>query len=119
MIHVSPQTRILLQVGPLDYRKGLDSLVGMCREVLGENPFSGTLFVFRNRKRTSIKMLFYDGQGFWVCQKRFSEGKLRYWPEATTSLTQLAARELYTLIWNGDPSGAKFAPEWRQLPIAS
>jgi transposase len=121
MISIGAQTRIFVQVEPIHFRYGIDGLAAQCREVLGEDPFSGALFVFRNKKGTSIKLLFYDSQGFWVAQKRFSEGKIKYWPQAEgTSLTrQLAARELQTLIWNGNPYTAEFAPDWRKLSLAS
>jgi transposase len=118
MIMVSPQTRILVQVDPIDFRKGLDSLVSFCREVLQEDPFSSTLFLFRNSQRTAIKVLMYDGQGFWLMQKRFSEGKILHWPVATDvnpTVANLAARELHTLLWNGDPVGASYAPEWKKV----
>ena len=120
MIAIGPQTRILVQTVPVNFRFGIDGLVAQCREVLQEDPFSGTLFVFRNKKGTSIKILFYDSQGFWLAQKRFSEGKIKYWPhgESTSHTMQLASRELNTLLWNGNPKGASFAPEWRKLSLA-
>jgi len=119
MISISPQSRVLVQIEPLDFRKGLDGISGRVREVLSQDPFSGAYFVFRNGKGTGIKILFFDGQGLWLAQKRLSEGRLRFWPtkNITDPLIQLAAREVHTLLWNGDPRGARFAPEWRQLPM--
>ena len=120
MISIGPQTRILVQTAPANFRCGIDGLAAQCREVLQQDPFSGTLFVFRNKAGTSIKILFYDSQGFWLAQKRFSEGKIKYWPrsEGNALTQQLAARELHTLLWNGNPAGAAFAPEWRKLSLA-
>jgi transposase len=118
MIQVSPQTPVLVHREAVDFRKGMDGLVGLCREELELDPFSGTIFVFRNSKSTAIKLLFYDGQGFWLCQKRFSEGKIHHWPltaEDGSRAIHLAGRELYTLLWNGDPEGACFAPEWKKI----
>ena len=63
MIQVTPQMRILVAVEPADFRKGIDGLARLCREVLQSDPFSGAVFVFRNRRATSIKLLVYDGQG--------------------------------------------------------
>jgi len=74
MIQVAPQMRILVAVEPVDFRRGIDGLAKVCREVLGADPFSGGLFVFRNRRRTAIKILVYDSQGFWLCHKRWSRG---------------------------------------------
>ena len=119
MFQVSPQTRVLLACQPVDFRKGIDSLASLCRRQLEENPFSGTVFVFRNRSRTSLRMLAYDGQGFWLCTKRLSKGRLVWWPKPNSrSLTELAARELNILLWNGNPENASFGEDWKALPKA-
>jgi hypothetical protein len=70
MIQVTPQMRILVAVEPADFRKGIDGLACLCRVVLHSDPFSGYVFVFCNRRRQAIKILVYDGQGFWLCQKK-------------------------------------------------
>ena len=64
MLQITPQMRILVAVEAVDGRKGIDSLVQLCREKLDTDPFSGCLFVFRSRSATSIRILTYDGQGF-------------------------------------------------------
>ena len=68
MIQITPQMRILMAVEPQDFRKGIDGLSQVCREVLRTDPFGGAVFVFRNRRATALKILVYDGQGFWLCQ---------------------------------------------------
>ena len=78
MIQITAQMRLLVAVEPQDFRKGIDGLSRVCREVLREDPFSGCVFVFRNKAATSLKALIYDGQGFWLCQKRLSEGRFRW-----------------------------------------
>ena len=80
MIQLTPQMRILVAVEPCDFRKGIDGIAQLCRNAFEENPFSGAVFVFRNKRRTSIKALVYDGQGFWLSQKRLSKGKFKHWP---------------------------------------
>jgi hypothetical protein len=70
MIQITPHMRLLVAVEPIDFRAGIDGLAGICRQRLAADPFSGGLFIFRNRARTAIKILVYDGQGFWLCQKR-------------------------------------------------
>ena len=75
MIQVTPQMRIRVAVEPADFRKGIDGLARVCREALDSDPFSGCVFVFCNKRRKAIKILVYDGQGFWLCQKRLSKGK--------------------------------------------
>ena len=115
MIQVTPQMRILVAVEPADFRKGIDGLVRLSREVLGSDPFSGSVFVFRNRRGTALKILVYDGQGFWLCQKRLSQGRFRWWPEKGASGShRLDAHKLQLLLWNGNPSAAE-APLWRPL----
>lgn len=116
MIQLVPQLKILLAYQPVDFRKGIDSLVALCKGPLAQNPFSGTLFVFRNRAGTALKLLVYDGQGFWLCLKRFSQGRLHWWPQVDRPLHQLEAQQLAVLLYNGLPEQAGFAPAWRKLP---
>ena len=116
MIQITPQMRLLLAVEPADFRKGIDGLAQVCRKVLDEDPFSGCVFVFRNKKATAIKILMYDGQGFWLCQKRLSKSKFTWWPEDSLSCSkQLVVQELQLLIWNGDMRKSRAAPLWRPL----
>ncbi len=67
MIQITPQMRVVVAVEPADFRKGIDGLTRLCQEALKRDPFSGWVFVFRNRKATGLKILVYDGQGFWLC----------------------------------------------------
>lgn len=64
MIQIVPQLKILLAYEAVDFRKGIDGLVGVCRNQLQQDPFCGTVFLFRNRSATAVKLLVYDGQGF-------------------------------------------------------
>jgi len=114
MIQITPQMRILVAVEPTDFRRGIDGLGGVCRRELEQDPQSGCVFVFRNRRGTAIKCLIYDGQGFWLCQKRLSKGRFRWWPEGN-GMRELQARELQVVLWNGNPSRAKMGPLWRPL----
>jgi len=116
LIQITPQMRILVAVEPVDFRRGIDGLAQVCREVLAADPFSGTVFVFRGRSGTSIKLLTFDGQGYWLCQKRLSKGRFRWWPaKAGTASAKLLAHELQVLICGGDPRGTKVPPAWRPL----
>jgi transposase len=110
----------LLAVQPADFRKGIDGLAALCKSSLDEDPFAGTVFVFRNRRATAIKVLVYDGQGFWLCQKRLSSGRFRWWPAAADpsgdQATQtLAAHQLTVLFSAGDPHRIAAAPDWRPV----
>lgn len=119
MIQIIPQMRILLAVEPVDFRKGIDGLAALCRATLDADPMSGALFVFCSRQRHALKCLVYDGQGFWVCQKRLSQGRFAGWPKAGSSTSlRLDPHQLHLLLWNGDPSRADTAPLWRPVEVA-
>lgn len=119
MIQITPQMRILLAVEPVDFRKGIDGLAAVCRAVLASDPQTGTLFVFRARRRTALKLLMYDGQGFWLCQKRLSQGTFSWWPtEGTAGAFRVDPHQLHLLLWNGDPTRNPAAPMWRSVPVA-
>ena len=64
MLQLTPQSRIFVVIEPVDFRKGIDGLAAVCRQVLGDNPLTGAVYVFRNRAGTALKLLLYDGQGF-------------------------------------------------------
>jgi len=116
MIQITPQMRIFLAVEPVDFRKGIDGLAALCRQKLQCEPLDGALFVFSSRRRTSLKILVYDGQGFWLCQKRLSQGRFRWWPQdSAQAATRLDAHQLQLLLWNGDPTSGKTAPLWRRI----
>jgi transposase len=116
MMVLSAHVRVLVCVAAIDFRKGIDGLARVCREVLSTDPFSGTVFVFRNRRGTAIKLLAYDGQGFWLCQKRLSEGRFRHWPDgAGAAQRELLAHQLQVLLAGGDAEATRGAPLWRRL----
>jgi transposase len=118
MIQLTPHMRIILAVEPTDFRKGIDGLAQICRGVLKSDPFSGYLFVFMNRGKTAIKMLVYDGQGFWLFQKRLSKGRFQWWPaKKDRTSASLLVHELQLLIWNGDPESVQTAPFWKKIPL--
>lgn len=117
MMAVVPQMRVWVAVEPVDFRCGIDGLVAVCRQRLQADPMSGALYVFASRRRHSIKILAYDGQGFALFQKRLSQGRFTWWPRAGPEPTmRLDAPQLQLLLWNGDPTRAQTAPMWR--PIA-
>lgn len=118
MIQLTPQMRILVAVEPADFRKGIDGIARVCKEALGQDPFGGTVFVFRNRRATAVKILVYDGQGFWLCHKRLSSGRFRWWPVRgcrSEVAKRLAAHQLQVLLSAGNPARAQGAPDWRPV----
>lgn len=92
-------TRIYLACGPTDMRKGFNGLEGLVRERLQCDPASGHIFLFANRRRDRLKLIFFDGSGLWVCAKRMEGGRLR-WPEAEAGKV-LLSREQFALLIGG------------------
>jgi transposase len=119
MIALSPQTKIFVHVDTVDFRNGLDGLIGITKSKIKEDPFSGALFLFKGKKGRSIKAICYDGQGFWLFMKRLSEGKFQHWPKARNpgESIKLLSRELQVLLWNGDPSRVSMKPDWKKLDL--
>ena len=115
MLQLTPQSRIFLATHPADFRKGIDGLAAVCRQVLGENPLEGAIYVFRNRAGTALKLLLYDGQGYWLLMKRLSQGRFTWWPATLDARVPLSARELMIVLWNGNPDGAQMAQDWRRV----
>jgi transposase len=115
MLQLTPQSRIFLATAPVDLRKGIDDLGAVCRQVLGDNPLEGAVYVFRNRSSTAIQLLLYDGQGYWIMMKRLSQGRFAWWPISANARVPLSARELVILRWNGDPERAQMAKDWRRV----
>ena len=116
MIAITPHMRVLVAVESVDFRVGIDGLAQRCRAVLQEDPFQGTVFVFRSRSHTAIKLLIYDGQGFWLCHKRLSQGRFRHWPTATGGVAStMLAHEVQVLLSAGDPTQSQAPPLWRPV----
>ena len=118
MIQITPQMRILLAVEPADFRNGIDGLVRRCRAALNVEPFSGALFVFRNRRAKALKLLVYDGQGFWLATKRLSKGGFRWWPrgdgDGAEPARALRVHQAQVLLAAGNPD-IDAAPVWRKV----
>lgn len=115
MIQLTAQHQLFLWVQALDFRKGIDGLIGHCRSTLNQNPFSGTVFAFRNKKGTAVKLLTYDGTGFWLMHKRFSQGVLQYWPK--TPDEKVCVTTMNVLLNQGQP--CMMQPSWQELPGSS
>jgi transposase len=116
LIQITPQLRILVAIDAIDGRKGIDSLAQLCREKLNADPFSGCLFIFRSRSAKSIRILAYDGQGFWLATKRLSKGRFRWWPTGREASKTLRAHQAQLLLAAGNPE-TEAAPVWRQVSL--
>jgi transposase len=94
--------------------RAIDALAQLCREKLDADPFSGCIFIFRTRRRTAIKLLAYDGQGFWIATKRLSKGRFQWWPTGDEPARTLRAHQAQLLLAAGNPD-AEAPPPWRSL----
>ena len=100
MFALSPATQVYLAAGPTDLRQGFNGLAGAAKTVLASDPLTGHLFLFCNRSRTRLKLLFWDGSGLWLCTKRLEKGRFS-WPEADSNggrRVRLPAAELALLL---------------------
>lgn len=119
MLQITPHMRVLVAIAPIDFRNGIDGLVRVCQAALQEDAMTGTLFVFRNRHGTSLKAIVYDGQGFWLCQKRLSTGRFSWWPSGGTAgdsrSQNLAAHQLHVLFSAGNAARTGAPADWRPI----
>ena len=115
MFGLGPATRIYLAAGATDMRKGFEGLYGLARDRLQCEPLSGHVFLFCNRERNRLKVLFWDGSGLWVCAKRLAKGRFR-WPEAEAGQAKvtLAPEELAMLIGGMDLAEGQWRPWYRK-----
>ena len=118
VLQITPQMRVLVAIDPIDGRKGIDSLAQLCRERLAEDPFSGCLFLFRTRSGTTLKALCYDGQGFFLAQKRLSKGRFAWWPKNAASTLTLEPYQAQLLLAAGNPATIA-APMWKPVRPSS
>jgi transposase len=114
LIQIAPQFRILVAIEAIDGRKGIDAIAQLCREKLNADPFSGCLFIFRTRRGTAIRLLQFDGQGFWLATKRLSQGRFQWWPTGTEAARTLRAHQAQLLLAAANPD-TEAPPVWRPL----
>ena len=97
MLSVSGATRVLVATQPVDLRGSFNLLYGLVVEQLNGDPLSGHLFVFTNTRRNRIKVLYWDGDGLWVCAKRLEGGRFT-WPVSENGQVSLRGEEFTALI---------------------
>ena len=109
MINLPPSVRIFISTAPADMRRSFDGLSAMVKYVIQENPMSGHLFVFTNKRRDRVKVLFWDRTGFVIWYKRLEEGRFRFpsTPEPGANHVELEAGQLTLLLEGIDLSGAR------------
>ena len=111
MLSVSPALRIFLAIEPADMRKGFDGLAQLVRERIAEDPLLGQLFVFRNRRRDRVKILYWDRDGFAIWMKRLEKGSFRF-PEAKAGHVEVTPAEMAAVLEGIDLSHARRLPRY-------
>ncbi len=99
MLMMPVGVRIYIATQPADLRKGFDSLAGMVRQILRQDPLSGHLFVFANKSRARIKILFWDRTGFVLWHKRMETGLFQF-PSSEADSLEVDSAQL-TLLLDG------------------
>jgi transposase len=80
MIQLGSRTKIYVSLAPVDFRAGFKGLSAIVKKVIGHDPLSGHVFIFRNRRGDGVKMICFDGYACWTFNVKFAEGKLAWWP---------------------------------------
>lgn len=116
MLSFPPSVRIYLAAGPTDLCRGFDGLASIATQVLRQDPLSGHVFVFCNRRRDRLKLLVWDRSGFWVLAKRLEEGTFA-WPEPDAGPSvEMTARELLCVLEGIDLRDARLRRRMERLP---
>jgi len=97
MITVPAGIRVLVATKPVYFRKGGDGLAALVREALGEDPFPGTIFIFRSKRADRLKIMAWVGTGLVLLWKRLEHGAFR-WPPISDGVMRLTASQLAALV---------------------
>lgn len=118
MIQIPANATIFVMHEPLNFRTRIDGTCAAARLILQKEPMGGAFFVFRNKRGHSMRILFYDGSGYWLAEKRLSQGTFNgAWPRGNGEqpCSSLLVRELQILLWAGDPSSCQFPELWKKV----
>jgi transposase len=117
MIQLPANAQVVVMHEPVSFRNGIEGMAGIARVVLQKEPMDGAFFVFRNKARHMLRILYFDGGGYWLCTKRLSRGCFSAWPQGdgTSPCSPLLVRELQILLWGGDPGSCNFPELWRKV----
>jgi transposase len=97
MLGLGAATRVFVATGGTDMRLGFNGLYALVVGQLKEDPQSGHLFLFANKRRDRMKILFFDNFSLWVCARRMEKGRL-HWPSSDDGRVQLTREEFALLI---------------------
>ena len=116
MLSFAPGLRVYIAPGATDLRKGFSGLTALAKQSLRRDPLSGHLFAFCNRRRNLIKLLLWDGSGFWVLAKRLERGTFAWPGHGSQREVTLTTDELSWLLGGLDPSQVTRREWWRREP---
>lgn len=111
MLSWPPSVRIFLAAGPADMRRGFDGLARMTTEIIRQDPLSGALFVFRNRRGDRIKVLYWAGDGFALWYRRLERGTFRF-PACEGDAAEIRAVDLTMILEGIDLSSTRRRPRY-------
>lgn len=97
MTGLLPTTGIFVASAPVDLRKAFDGLAILVRNSLGHDPLDGSLYVFGNKRKDRIKILFWEPGGYWLCARRLEQGTFR-WPQRDEPVARYSREELTLLL---------------------
>ena len=121
MLIFTRSLRVCLAVDPVDLRKSFDGLAAQVQHALEEDERSSQVFVFTNKRRDRVRMLYWDGTGLWLLTKRLESGSIN-WPKPSAELgstrkMQLKAEALELLLSGIDLKATRMRP-WYEEPSA-
>lgn len=116
MIEIDHTAQIHLAIRPVDFRNSFDSLAAITQTILQLDPLSGHLFVFHNRKRDRIKILYWQYNGFCLWYKRLEAGKYRF-PKLDQNTMTISHEELRLLLEGIDISRIQRLPAFRPVQV--
>ena len=96
MMGLLPTSGIFVATAPVDLRKAFDGLAALVRQSLGYDPLNGSVYVFGNKRRDRIKILFWEPGGYWLCMRRLEQGTFR-WPRSDPACARYSQEELALL----------------------
>jgi transposase len=111
MIRFDGSFKVLVGLDPIDFRSGINRLSSIAQALFDESPKDRVIFVFRNKRKTDIKIIGYDTNGFFLGHKRLSKGKLSWWPRTEGECLSIDTAQLVKLLKGVDPRG-DFHPDW-------
>lgn len=114
MIEIKDNTQVFLALSPIDFRAGINRLGAFVKELFSKDPKMEGIFLFHNKRKTDIKLIYYDLNGFFLGHKRLSRGKLSWWPRTEGESLRIDVSQLNRLLKGVDPRG-NFNPEWQSI----